>query len=291
MSQTAFSKVTINIDYPRPHFDFPDLSSPQGNPYEYFPLVARKLSSLGFHKESLELKALNKSPYGEHFNIISRYLDLSPKETISSEDEDYVYIKVKKDSPQLSQVSWFNISDEQTLQEMIEQGHDFSKKNIYGRTFFHYIKDPDILSYMLEENKKHRWLFLLDTDNFDNFLLHCQTSIKNFSIVFEATKKEFPEFGNRFLYNLNCYGKTSHEKLIDLLNQNLHKKYLDFASDLGEVLKIFKDEPEQKEQLLGYMPKLAKHYNLSNSQTSEFFERVLSQSFCDDAPIQAKRKI
>lgn len=222
MNKTAFSNITIDIDYPRPFYNFPDLSSPLGNPYEFFPLVADELRKNGFSLESKQLLELRYRKYEEHFNNIAYFLDLSERKDILSEDEEFIYMKIRKDLPCTKQIPWFKISEKEEIKNMITKNHDFSEKNIYGRTFFHYIKDLEILEEMLQANKHHQWIDLLDFDNFQSHLLTSQQTIEGFNIVLKAFNECYPDLTGKIIFVKNNFNITPFNHINSLLSTQLN---------------------------------------------------------------------
>ena len=148
MKKVAFDYVKNEVTYTRPIYDFPDLSSENGNPYNFWPLIYRKLSDLGFKKEAQyfsDRMGFMKYSFEDGIQLISYFLDFNLKNSFSNskiikEDDDYVYLKVKKElikpETNIKQPYIFKVKDISTLKELLED-EDFSIKNCYGRTFAH----------------------------------------------------------------------------------------------------------------------------------------------------------
>src|SRR5579875_1462382 len=136
----AKDKVNITVDYSRPLFDFPDISGEYGNPREYFRLAVSRLRAEGFYREATELDSHSKDKYATHFNTICRFLDFTHNK-IESEDDEYIYIKIKKGVESIEQPRVFSLNSIKDIRRLINEEHDFSITNCYGRNHLHYIDD------------------------------------------------------------------------------------------------------------------------------------------------------
>jgi hypothetical protein len=276
MKKTAFDMVNIDIEYERPVFEFPDISGEFGNPYTFAPLIIDALKKKGFSLESEEYKFLKNRPYAEQFNNVARFLDISSQEKILSEDDDFIYMKVKKEKVHTNQIPWFQTKDIEEIREMVSDGFDFSEKNVYGRTFFHYIKSPDVLKEMLELNKQHNWIDLLDFDNFEGQLFQTQRNIKSFNIIFEAVIDNLPHLADKLIYVQNSFGITPFNHIHTLLSSELNFENPESVKDFGKYLqlvgKISSDLPHQYINDLETIPSYKK---LNKNQKKEIFSDLM----------------
>ena len=108
-NDNIYNYIDSRIDYKRPLFNMPDLSGPQGNVMELWPMVYEKLKNLGFKKEAEFFSdrfgfmkcGLN---YEQILKTFSLFLDFSPEnnldyhKNIIKEDNDFVYLKVRKEA-------------------------------------------------------------------------------------------------------------------------------------------------------------------------------------------------
>lgn len=199
----AIDKVTINIEYNRPHFEFPDLSGPDGNPMVYWPMAIKKLASYGFIKEAREIPNYTTMSYKDQFNYLAQYLDFSEKNEILSEDDEHVYIKVKKDevlSKTCKQLPLFQIQNRHKLEELYLNGYDLTVTNCYNRNILHYLDDHNTLKFMLEKNQEENWFDLFDLDNFKKILLSAHINkLENFNLVLSHMIKQNKELTPLYL--------------------------------------------------------------------------------------------
>lgn len=211
----AFDKVTIDIDYDRPFFNFPDLDSPMGNPLEYFTLAKQNLINNGFKVEAEELMSFSRNPYKEHFNILARYLDFKPiKNQIISDDDEYIYVKIKKHAyshdTNIKQLPYlkYNISSINMLNEIISN-EDLSIANCYNRNILFYIEAPEIMEYFLNLNKENEIIDIISIDAFNNSALSNKQNIKTFGILLNFIFQENPDIANILLTGKNVFGKSA----------------------------------------------------------------------------------
>lgn len=235
MKKIAFDYVTNEVNYARPVYDFPDLSSENGNPYHFWPLIHNKLSELGFKKESkifADRMGFMKFSFEESIQLISYFLDFNPENSFANskvikEDDDYVYLKVKKElikpETNLKQPYIFKVKDIDTLRELLED-EDFSIKNCYGRTFVHYIDNPALLKFFLEVNEEKKMIDLIDLDNFNSTYLHTSSNLECFSILFNKITDIDIEMTNTFLFGNDVFGNCAYNNFISLLTKNLQSE-------------------------------------------------------------------
>ena len=278
MKTTAFDMVTVDIHYERPSFDFPDLSGEFGNPYTFNPLIVDALKKKGFYLEAEEFKALRFRPYEEQFNNIARFLDISSQEKILSEDENFIYMKVKKEKSHTHQIPWFQTRDLDEIKDMINDSFDFSEKNIYGRTFFHYIKKPEILKEMLNLNKTHQWIDFLDFDNFEGQLFHTQRTIKGFNTVFETVLDEVPHLADKLIYAQNCFGVTPFNHIHKLLSSELNFDNPESIKDFGKYLQLIgKVDSELPTQYINDLDSIPTYKKLDKNKKTEIFSLLMEE--------------
>lgn len=283
MKTTAFDKVTIDIDYPRPFFEFPDLSSPQGNPHEYFPMVSSALSKYGFSLESQEIKKFRFTKYEDHFNTIARYLDLKSNKNVIKEDEEFIYVKVKKQSSSLSQIPWFQTGNLEDIKSLVAEKFNFAEENTYGRTFFHYIKNDEILKYMLNENKSKQWINFVHFDKFEGQILHCQNNLKNYTLILNAVIDDYPDLASKLILIENKFGKTPYDHLLSLLNEKV-SSFLDENNieHIGGALKALnRSNPEQVTEIFSQFNKVPLFDKLSADEKKQKISEIFSIVYPD----------
>lgn len=251
--KTAIDYVTQEVDYPRPYFIFPDLDSPEGNPMEYFKLAKTCLFKSGFRLEAKELEALRFQPYEQHFDIISKFLNFQSTK-VTTEDEEYIYIKIKKSDKETTQNPLFNINSPKEIKDLIDSGHDFTITNCYGRNHLYYINDPKSLDLILESNKTHHWFEVFDLDNFNSTLLH-NRDIHSFAVVLKHMFEESPKMTKTFLYGTNTFGNNAFGyflKECDSIFTNLHnippQNVIDSFSSVIHVLNNI--DPSKSNELM-----------------------------------------
>jgi len=246
MKKTAFDMVDIEVDYTRPYFAFPDLSGPMGNPYDFYPVACDALKKNGFKAEALELQDKYKKTAGaQHFNTISRFLDISPNSEVVQEDSEYVYLKVRKDAQEAKQIEWFKYVNSHNIDTMIEEGVDFSEKNIYGRTIFNYA-NYETLEKLLEKNKEYQWIDLMDFDNFEQHLLISQNHMSSFNLVLKNVIEDYPEMADKIIYVTDVFGTTPFmhaNKLLGEVAYSTDKGIQTFGTYLNLIRKVFPDDP------------------------------------------------
>ncbi len=251
--KNAIDYVTEEVDYPRPYFIFPDLDSPEGNPMEYFKMAKSCLFKNGFRLEAKELESLRFEPYAKHFDIISKFLNFSSAK-ITTEDEEYIYIKIKKSDKETTQNPTFNINEPSEIQDLIDSGHDFSTTNCYGRTHLHYINNPKSLDLILEANKDKDWFELFNLDNFNSTFLH-NRDIPSFAVILKHMFEESPKMTKTFLYGTNSFGNNGFGfflKECDSIFSNLNSLPPQHIIDgVGTVITILnKIDPQKSNELM-----------------------------------------
>lgn len=277
MEKTAFEMITINVDYDRPTFNFPDLSGEYGNPYHFVPLVIEVLKKNGFNLEAQEYKSLRLRPYKEQFDNVARFLDLSPQSKIISEDDEFLYMKMKKEKPNTQQIPWFQTRYLDEIKELIKDGFDFSEKNIYGRTFLHYIRDPEVLKEMLILNKTHNWIDLLDFDNFDGQLFQTQKTVKGFNVVLEYVIEELPDLADKLIYYKNCFGITPFNHIHTLFGSELDFGMPNNIEDFSTYLNLIREiDPSLPNQYINDLEGVPSYKKLNDNMKKEVFANLIN---------------
>jgi hypothetical protein len=250
----AKDKVTIQIEYPRPLFMFPDISGEQGNPREYFKLATAQLRKFGFYRESKELESLGFEPYATHFNNIARYLDYTNSQ-MESEDDEYIYLKIKKSDGSVEQPRCFSRVVPSHVQELIDEEHDFSLTNCYGRNHLHYTTELPAVKLLVEANKNNQWFDIFHLDCFNSTLLHGKRSFPVFGYLLEEMYNESPELTERFLHGTNLFGQNAFGEFLKACDvmfsfKNGEPKVEDL-NGLGHVLKTLgKIDPEKRDHFI-----------------------------------------
>lgn len=254
MKKNASDYLSVEVDFERPYFTMPDLSSSEGNPHFFVNRISETLKAAGFRYESEEvLKYINprsKVSFSNMFDHLTHYVDFSSSTQQVGEDEDYVYLKVKKQSldnydNNLKQPVIFKMNQLASLQDLVEQEEDLSITNCYGRTIAHYISNPDAMAYLLKENQTHEWFNLFHLDNMMGTLLHTQQNLETFTLVFQAMAQENKELTARFLSGTNALGVNAELNLLTILDRNfspknedhLNKAAFETLKDLMVILK------------------------------------------------------
>lgn len=264
-SNEAKKKVTIEINYERPPFIFPDISGEQGNPIEYFKLATAQLKKFGFYRESKELEQLgpnlykrqfnNALPYEEHFNAIARFLDFTHSQ-VESEDDDYIYLKIKKGSEGTEQPRVFAQQSLTQIKELIEEGHDFSLTNCYNRNHLHYLKDFNAINLLIEFNEQHDWFSLFELDIFNSTILHGERTMPVFAYLLSKMYEGSPELTKTYLYGTNVFGHNAFGEFLKECDIMFSPKSplpsMEKISEIGQVLQIVgKIDPEKRNQFIG----------------------------------------
>lgn len=235
-NKNAYDYVKNEITYERPLFNFPDLSSENGNPFHFWPIVHSKLNELGFKKEAKffgDRMGFMQYRFEEIIQLVAYFLDFNPehelsnKNNIVNEDEQYVYLKVKKElyhpEKNLKQPTLFKIKDVETFKDMVDS-EDFSLKNCYGRTFLHYINEPVLMHHFLAANKQQQWIDLIDLDNFNSSYLHSVSNLECFAILFKHMSEEDSYLTDRFLFGNDVFNNSGYANFIKLLSEKTFHK-------------------------------------------------------------------
>lgn len=259
----AKDKVTIAVDYPRPLFDFPDLRGEYGNSREYFRLAVDRLRSEGFYREAKELASHSKDPFPTHFNTLSRFLNFTHSQ-VESEDEEYIYIKIKKGTESIEQPRVFSLNSNKEVMELINSEHNFSLTNCYGRNHLHYIDDLPSIKLILEKNKEKQWFYIFHLDNFNSTLLHGNRDFLSFAYILDEMHSESPELAYRFLYGTNVMGKNAFEDILrqasELFSPKGNLPNLDSISHLSEFLKVLgKVDLEKRDDFINKLEEVEKN--------------------------------
>jgi hypothetical protein len=255
----AIEKVTLAINYPRPHYVFPDLNGEQGNPIFYWKEAIKTIEKSGFKKEAQDIeKYFSKKvgyllvpqlSYEDQFNFLARFLDFSIKKNEKiSEDDDYIYIKIKKDMHSIADVKQpliLTINNQETLQDLIDNNEDVSIKNCYGRNILHYLTNPVTLKFLLDINIKKNLFDLFELDNFNSTLLQTHNKFNTFTIILEAMYNENPTLTSQYFIQTNSFNTNAsgvYLAMIDCLfniKQN-HELNVTYFEDFVNSLKIIK---------------------------------------------------
>lgn len=280
--QEAKDKVNIELDYDRPPFIFPNLSSEKGNPIEYFKMAQQCLRKFGFNKESDELGNFRHSKYNEHFNIISRFLDFTNSQ-VSSEDENYIYVKIKKNSYTTEQPRIFLQNSVKDIRTLISDNHDFSLLNCYGRNQIYYIETLPAIQELIEHNKEKKWFDIFSLDKFNSTILHGNRSFPVFAYILNEMFLESKEMTKMFLYGTNVFNNNAFGEFLlkcDIMFQSKNSfPSLEKIKELSEVLKIIgKIDPQKKDEFISLFKELEK--TNSNFNSSEF-KTIIFQSILE----------
>jgi hypothetical protein len=250
----AKDRVNITVDYPRPLFDFPDLSGEYGNPREYFRLAVSRLNGEGFYREADELDSHKKDKYDTHFNTLARFLDFTNNK-IESEDDEYIYIKIKKGVESIEQPRIFSLKSFKEIQKLINSEHDFSMTNCYGRNHLHYIDDLNSIKLLIEENKQKQWFDIFHLDNFNSTFLHGNRDLFSFAYILDEMHSESPELAERFFYGTNVFGQNAFGEVLKQCNEMFSPKSPSISSHslhgLAEVLRVMgKIDPKKRDEFI-----------------------------------------
>lgn len=222
----ATDYLRVDLDYDRPSFIFPELSSPEGNPMEYFRLAIDELRKNGFRREVKELDSLKYPKYEDSFDMIFRFLDFKNPESTTpyKEDNEYLYYKVKKDTSSTKQLDIFKVKTVEGIKELIEEGHDFSITNCYGRNHLHYLEDIDAIKELLKANEEHNWFSLIHLDVFNSTQLHGSRKPEVFTYLLNEMIKEDEITANMLLFGTNCFGKNAFGEILSVFSYWFHDK-------------------------------------------------------------------
>lgn len=237
----AKDSITIQVEYPRPLFDFPNLSGEYGNPREYFRLAVDSLRASGFRREAKELDSHKKDAYPTHFNTIARFLDYTNSK-FDSEDDEYIYIKIKKGSESIEQPRVFSMHSVSELKELVSEDHNFSLTNCYGRNHLHYMSDLASIILLVEKNKEKQWFDIFHLDVFNSTLLHGNRCLRSFAYILNEMHSESPELAEQFLFGHNVFGKNAYADFLKQCNEIFDPRNplpsMQAIDEMCEVLKI-----------------------------------------------------
>lgn len=249
----AIDKVTIEVDYARPKFDFPDLGSPEGSVVEFYAMAERTLVKSGFKMEAHAIsKAYFKMPYEDHFNFLARYLDFSIPEKQTTEDDEYIYIKIKKTpyhTNELTQPEVLRINSISDLQDAIRYNEDLSTVNCYNRNILNYMSDSGAIRFFLEQNKQHNWVDLFSIDYFGGTILHNNKDLRSFRMILQEIYYEDSYMTPDFFLMSDVFGNNAARSFLKLLNDHLvcqpgntrHEVTSEKVEDIGLTLGIIKN--------------------------------------------------
>lgn len=262
----ALDYVTVEVDYERPHFDFPSLSGEAGNPMVFWKMALDALKAHGFHKEVQEIPDYKKFAYQDQFNVLAYYLDFTERQEVLNEDEDYVYLKVRKNESlqkTTKQLPLFKINNKEKLESFYLTGTDLSVTNCYGRNLLYYLDDYQALSYILELNKTEQFLDLFALDNMNTTVLYAHAdNLQNFTLILNHMADENAYLTNMMLHGMNLLDMYPLEKYLKHLDVCFSKKNvteIDISTwdDFGQSLKVIKKiNPELNEELLNMIKKI-----------------------------------
>lgn len=230
--------VTEEIDYERPPFTFPDLNGEQGNPIHYWKEAISAVRKNGFKKEADEIinhYSASAGPfyiplmdYNKQFNFLAHYLDFQTDKEIISEDENYVYIRVKKEGSSLEggtkQPMLFNIKHLDTLIDLLEAGEDFSIHNCYGRNILYYADNIGVLKFLLNYNKEEKIIDLFELDHFNGNILHAYDDIECTTLILNHMYGQDPELTKLYFFGLNKFEVNASKFYLKTLDQMFAKK-------------------------------------------------------------------
>lgn len=295
-SKHAYDYVKNEITYNRPLFYFPDLSSENGNPFHFWPLIYNKLNELGFKKEahffSNKMGFMNYK-FEDMPSLIALFLDFNPenelknKNNIVKEDSEYVYVKIKKElyhsDNNLKQPAIFKIKNVETFKDMLDE--DFSIKNCYGRTFLHYIDNPTLMTYFLKMNEEYKWIKIIDLDNFNGSYLHTSQNLECFSIILESITSISPLIADSFLFGKNSLDESAYSVFIKLLSQKCQNKEsfvetftnIDSISTISQILISLQKVNEEEFTFLKkqfYNNVKIKSFLVDNEKIKENFDKI-----------------
>ena len=283
----AKDEVTITVEYPRPLFSFPSLSGEYGNPREYFRMAVDSLRGSGFRREAKELDSHKKDAYATHFNTIARFLDYTNSQS-QSEDDEYIYIKVKKGSESIEQPRVFSMHSVSELKELFSEGHDFSTTNCYGRNHLHYIDDLASIKLLVEKNKEKQWFDIFHLDVFNSTLLHGNRDMRSFAYILDEMHSENPELAEQFLFGHNVFGKNAYadflQKCNEIFNPRNSSVSLQAIEEICEVLKVLgKVDSTARDEFISKLDEVEKaHPNLKEGGYKQLILKIVLEA---DLPI------
>jgi len=258
----ASARVTIDIDYARPFVNFPNLSGEFGNSRDYFKIAVDQLRISGFRRESKELDSHSKDPYGGHFNTIARFLDFNKIE-VPSKDSEYTYFKIKKYDELTEQPRLFSLKSTSEIQELLEEGHDFSLKNCFGRNHAHYITDLESFKLLMEHNENKKWFDIFHLDVFKSTYLHGNRSLPLFAYILEEMHKDSPYLAERFLFGTNVFGENAFaeflQKCDDIFSPNNNYPTVKMIEGVCDVITaVGKIDAKKRDQFLLFLDVIEK---------------------------------
>lgn len=245
MNERAIDLVSEIPDYERPFFDFPELSSPDGNPHRYWKKAIISLWESGFKKEASDILKYDSSdhskgsfspkkelqevspyvivvpkiPYYEQFDFLAKYLDFLPLSENRYEEDGYVCVKTEKRHNPKQVPEFLKSDDKKFIEKMISDGFDFSSQNCYGRIFANYVENSEALNLLLSENSKLGLFDLFHIDNFGGTILHSQTDSSNIAAIFSKMAEENIEMAKICFLGNDVFGRSPADLFLKSLDE------------------------------------------------------------------------
>ncbi len=212
-----------------PYCDLGDLNGPSGNAFVVVGNIRGALESLKYTlevKETTELwMDVEPVSYDGGFNKIKHFVDIESAQSVVDEDDDFVYLKVKKEavygnSFSFSQPELHRAYSIEQVKDLLDDYDDgVNSLNIYNRTPIFYAKTEEILNFYLN----HSDVDLFHKDSFGSSILQVS---RNNGELFEIVQKMFTVDAQQTLVAMqeeDIFGRTFwgrvSKNFIDKLNQ------------------------------------------------------------------------
>lgn len=255
INQQFLDEVTVDPTYPRPSFTLPDLSGSDGNTFVFSSKIYDTLRENGFYPEANMLcgggnynffmakgpthsALMFKTKSENHANLISLFVALENNDRdIIDEDDEYVYIKQKKNkvvkNPPLFQKLFLesSLSNTQLENLYLKNEEGFKQFNNYGRNVFHYAQSPKTLKWLIEKNEQEQFIpNLFRVDQFHQTPLHACTSMEAFTLLAKEMLKIDSSQIHSTLFQQDVFGNSCfitmsrifEKELKQIKESNLH---------------------------------------------------------------------
>ncbi len=201
----------IEVDYERPYFN-PKNQETFGIISNFEDLMKNLGYSLEFEQFQNAMILKNLQPV-DILNKIELFVDF--RDVIIQKDIDgEIFQKIKKNPIKYENPKIFVKHSLSTLKQTTDES--LCQKNIYGRNILYYVKDPDVLNYILQRNERfENHIDLFSIDVFNSSVLNFQRNIDCYKILLEKMIALSPDVTNLFFTKINSFGKNATVPLTD----------------------------------------------------------------------------
>lgn len=261
-----------------PSVNLGNLNGPEGNIFFIQANVVKGLKSHGYTSEAEELFNVIKlqKSYEDALDVISHFVDITPKEEVVDYDDEYLYVKIKRTDNKHDKKN--NIPTKlysvEQLNDIIEEGVDITATNVYGRNILFYNQNSEILHDIYTHNVN---LFIKDNFN-ANPLLFLNLPVLNeyINLIINEDKEKTISFINEpdkwgrlvidHVWEIIKESNDAYQKQKKLPNENIYE----LITVLGKNELIQKNP----ENFIDYI-NIAVHWSESKIANKETLENML----------------